>query len=131
MRRLIGQRAAMFAAGVATVMAVAGPASPEVADITGTVEFAGGEAIPKGEVRIYIEGSDVGAPQGDMEAKVRSDGGLKTVDFSLAQPATPSAMPSLRVIARLERDDGWLLARGSARAESGSPVRIILRTVMY
>ena len=112
-------------------MAVAGPASPEAADITGTVELAGGEAIPKGQVRIYIEGSDAGAPQGDREAKVRSDGGLKTVDFSLAQPATPSAMPSLRVIARLERDDGWLLARGSALAESGSPVRIILRTVMY
>jgi hypothetical protein len=34
-------------------------------------------------------------------------------------------------VVRLERADGWLLARGSARIEAGAPVEVTLNTVMY
>jgi hypothetical protein len=34
-------------------------------------------------------------------------------------------------VARLERADGWLVARGSAELEAGSPVSVTLNAVMY
>jgi hypothetical protein len=37
----------------------------------------------------------------------------------------------LQIVARLERADGWLVARGSARFEAGSPVYVTLSAVMY
>ena len=39
--------------------------------------------------------------------------------------------PTQQIVARLEREDGWLLARGSAQIEPGAPVEITLFTVMY
>jgi hypothetical protein len=46
-------------------------------------------------------------------------------------PAPAIASPTLRIVARLERADGWLLARGSARFEAGAPLEVALRAVVY
>lgn len=45
--------------------------------------------------------------------------------------ALPEAAAGTEVEARLLRADGWLLARGSARLEPGTPLRITLYTALY
>jgi hypothetical protein len=49
----------------------------------------------------------------------------------LSPPASSTSSPTLRIVARLERADGWLLARGSAQLEAGAPVHVTLNVVMY
>jgi len=123
----------LLAAGAAAVAAVAGAGSAQSTGVSGTVEFEGGAAIPKGEVEIYIEAS---AAQDDAlhppaMTRAESDGRSGAIDFSLTLPADATASPRPRVVARLERADGWLLARGSAQLEIDSPVRVVLHPVMY
>lgn len=133
MERLAGRRAVLLAAGTAVLAAVGGAASAQAADIVGTVEFEGGAVIPEGEVDIYAEGAAVegDARHGAARTRVRSDGGSKVIAFSIAPPTGSTVSPGTRIVARLERADGWLLARGSARIGIGSPVSIVLRTAMY
>ncbi|WP_037283884.1 hypothetical protein [Rubellimicrobium mesophilum] len=133
MKGLADRRTILLAAGTAAVAVILGPASAQPADIAGTVGFEGGQAIPKGEIRIYVD--DPAAHDGGRdhaaEARVSSDGGATSVEFTLSPPATSAASPSTRIVARLERSDGWLLARGSAQLEDGSPVHIVLHNVLY
>lgn len=124
------RRTVLLLIGTAAVATVAGTAPAQAGDISGTVEFEGGALIPKGEIAIHIEDATYqeDAPPRAAGMRVRSDGKSKSVGFSFP----PSmASPEARIVARLERADGWLLARGSARLEVGSAVTLVLRTVMY
>jgi hypothetical protein len=134
MKRTTDRRTVLMSAGVAAVAAAAaGPGAAQAADIRGAVSFAGGAVVPEGDLRIYLEDPAVQdkARRRAAETIVKSDGKSKTMDFSLSPPATATPSPTLRIVARLERADGFLLARGSARVEAGSPVSVTLNTVMY
>ncbi|TNC49169.1 hypothetical protein FHG66_12020 [Rubellimicrobium rubrum] len=138
MKRLALRRNVLMAAGTAAVMAVAASvstqqASAQPAHLSGTVGFAGGVVIPNGEIEIYIEDPAArdDAGQRAAETRVESDGKSKAIGFSLSGPKASTASPNTRIVARLERADGWLLARGSATVGADAPVHITLHTVMY
>lgn len=133
MKRLADRRTMLLAAGTAAVAAVAGTVSAQSADIRGTVEFEGGAVIPKGKVEIYIQdpATQGNGPHRAAETRMKSDGGSKTIDFSLPSPESSAASSGAQIVARLERADGWLIARGSAKVEAGSPILITLYTAMY
>lgn len=99
----------------------------------GIITFEGGVAIPAGHLKVYLEDpaiDDEGLRR-VAETRIESDGGAKTIAFALSPPEALRTTSTLRIVARLERADGWLLARGSAQPETGSPVQVILNTVMY
>ena len=131
MRRPSNRRAVLVAAGVAAVVAAAGPVPAQLPDISGEVAFAGGAAIPEGELEIYLE--DPAIQESELrraaEARMKSDGKSEVIAFSFSSNSTTS--PTLRVVARLERGDGRLVARGSAQVETGSPVHVTLNVVIY
>ncbi|MFV0383180.1 hypothetical protein [Paracoccus sp. (in: a-proteobacteria)] len=123
MKRLTNRRSLLLAAG----LLAAGTASARSADLSGSVRLADGTVLPKGDIRIYLEDA---AHNRAASAKVKSDGASKAVAFTLPLTADNAAAP-MQIVARLERSDGWLLARGSAKLEPESPIDITLYTVMY
>lgn len=128
-----GPRRMLLAAKAAAVAVVASTAPAQAAEIRGTVQFEGGAAIPKGQVEIYLDLPalhDKARHEG-AKTRIESDGGSEVMEFSLSWPAGATASAGTQVVARLERADGWLLARGSAKVEAGSPVHITLYTAMY
>jgi uncharacterized lipoprotein YbaY len=127
------RRTVLMVAGFAAVAAAAGPVTAQSADIRGEVRFEGGTAIPKGYLEIYLEDRAI---QNSVQRRVarthiKSDGGSKEIAFSLSAPLISTASPTLQIVARLEREDGWLIARGSAQFKVGSPVSVTLNTVTY
>lgn len=134
MKRPTDRRTILMAAGAAAVAVAAGTvAAAQSTDIRGAVTFEGGAVVPKGHLEIYLEDPAIQDKARRRAAKtsVKSDGGSKTIAFSLSLPASSTASQTLKIVARLERADGWLLARGSAQFEAGSPVHVTLNTVMY
>ncbi|MCV9961762.1 hypothetical protein OIU34_07585 [Pararhizobium sp. BT-229] len=137
MKRPTDRRTVLMTVGVAAVAAVAGSGAGSVAaqstDIRGAVTFENGAVIPEGHLDIYLEDPAVqdSARRRTTETRVQSDGGSKMIAFSLTPPASSSASPTLRIVARLERADGWLVARGSTQFKAGEPVNVTLNTVMY
>ncbi len=138
MKRLPERRNVLLAAGTAAVMALAASVSIQSvsahsAGIRGTVEFAGGVAIPNGEIDIYVEDPALRDDAGHRaaETRIESNGKATAIGFSFPLPTGSTASPNARIVARLERADGWLLARGSATVGAGTPVHITLHTVMY
>lgn len=119
----------LMAAATAALTTIAGTNLAEASDIQGTVAFADDAAIPKGRIEIYIDDPAAkGARRHAAATQVESDGGSRTIAFTLAAPADA---PATQVVARLEREDGFLLARGSAALKPGAPTTITLYTVMY
>lgn len=118
---------------VGAAAAIAGTVSAQPGDIRGRIEFEGGGAIPEGRIEIYIDDpkAENDAQRPAVTTDVESDGGSKTIDFSLSSPTGSAVSAGAQIVARLERADGWLLARGSARLEADSPVSITLYTAMY
>ncbi|GLR46057.1 hypothetical protein GCM10007880_65750 [Mesorhizobium amorphae] len=133
MKRPTDRRTVLIAAGAVAVAAAASTAIAQSKDIRGVVEFEGGAVVPKGHLEIYIEDPAIQdkARRGAAKTSVKSDGESKTIAFSLSLPASSIATPTRQIVARLEREDGWLVARGSAQFEVGSPVHVTLNTVMY
>lgn len=133
MKRPTNRRTVLMAAGAAAVAAATGTVAAQSADIHGAVTFKGGVAIPEGHLEIYLDDPAIQdkALRRAVKTSVKSDGGSKTIEFSLPLTASLAASPTLQIVARLERADGWLIARGSAPFEAGSPVRVTLKTVMY
>lgn len=133
MTALTNRRNILLAAGTATVAALAGTVAAQSADLRGTVAFEGGGVIPKGQIEISFEDTAVedNARGRAATAGLKSDGGAKAITFSFSLPANATSSPTQEIVARLEREDGWLLARGSAQVEAGKPVEITLYTVMY
>jgi len=128
MKRPTDRRTVLMAAGVAAVAAAAGSVAAQSTDIRGAVTFEGGAVIPAGHLEIYLEDN---ARRRAAETRIKSDGKSKAMEFSLSPPASATASPTPQIVVRLERADGWLLARGSAQFETGSPVYVTLNTVMY
>jgi hypothetical protein len=133
MKRPAGRRAVLIAAGTAAVAVAARPAAVQAAELRGSVVFEGGAAIPEGRLEIYLEDPAIQdkARRRAAETRIESDGKSKAVSFSLTPPAGWATSPTRRIVARLERADGWLLARGSAPASASSPVQVALGAVMY
>ncbi len=133
MKRPTTRRTVLMAAGAAAVVAAAGTATAQSTDIRGEVTFKGDVAIPEGHLEIYLEDPAIKdkAQRRAAKTRVKSDGGSKAIEFSLPLTKSPTVSPTLQIVARLERADGWLVARGSARVEAGSPVHVTLKTVMY
>jgi uncharacterized lipoprotein YbaY len=133
MKRPIGRRTVLVTAGAAAVAAAAGPVAAQSADIRGAVAFEGGKVVPEGRLEIYLEDPAIAdsAQRRAAGTRIQSDGKSKAIEFSLSPPASSTASPTQRIVARLERVDGWLLARGSAQVEAGSPVNVTLKTVVY
>jgi hypothetical protein len=127
------RRTVLMTAGAIIAFAVTGPVAAQSADISGTITFAGGAVIPEGILEIYLEDPAIQdtARRRATKTRMKSDGGSKAIEFSLSPPASSTASPTLQIVARLERADGWLVARGSARYGAGSPVHVTLSTVMY
>jgi hypothetical protein len=122
------RRTVLMTAGAAAVAAAAGPSVAQATEIRGSVVFDGGAAIPQGRLEVYLEAP--GAAQRRVaETRLDSDGRARTLAFSLSPPAIAST--SLRIVARLEGADGWLLARGSAPIQPGAPVAVTLNPVTY
>jgi uncharacterized lipoprotein YbaY len=133
MKRPTDRRTVLMAAGAAAVAAAAGTVAAQSTDIRGAVTFEGGAEIPKGYLEIYLDDPALQdkARRRAAETRVKSDGGSKTIAFSLSLPPNSTASPTMQIVARLERADGWLVARGSAQFEAGSPVYVTLNAVMY
>lgn len=133
MKRPIGRRTLLVTAGVAAVAVVAKNVAAQSTDMRGTVTFEGGALIPKGRLEIYLDNPAVRdeAQRRIREMRIESNGKSKAIVFSLSPPAGLVESPTLRIVARLERADGWLLARGSAQFEAGSPLEVALNAVMY
>jgi len=132
-RRHPNRRKILTIAGAAAVALAAAPAIASSTDMDGTITFEGGKAIPPGQLKITLEDKAVTdtALRRVAETTVKSDGGSTAIAFTLSPAAGFAQSPTLQIVARLERADGWLLARGSAQVESGAPLAVTLNTVMY
>jgi uncharacterized lipoprotein YbaY len=133
MKQLTDRRAVLIAAGGAALVVTTKRAAAQSADFSGTVTFKGGAVIPKGRLEIFLEDTAIQdkAQRRTAKTQIESDGKSKTMAFSLAKPAGMAASPTLQIVARLEREDGWLLARGSAQVDLGSPAQVALSAVVY
>ena len=133
MKRPTDRRNLLLAAGAAAFAAATGTVSAQPANMRGAVTFAGGAAIPVGQIEIYLEDSAIQdrAQRRLAETRVTSDGGSTTIDFSLSQPAGAAGSPTLQIVARLERADGWLLARGSVQIKTNAPISVTLNEAIY
>ena len=133
MNRPTDRRAMLVTLGAAAFAAAAIPGAARSLDLRGTVTFEGGAVIPAGRLHIYLEDPAIrdAARRRGAETRIGSEGGSRAMNFSLSLPESASASPKLRLIARLERPDGWLLARGSARFEAGAVIQVTLNTVTY
>ncbi len=133
MKRPTDRRTVLKLAGVAAVAAASGPVAAQPTDIRGAVMFEGGAAIPEGYLVVYLDDPAIqdGTRRRAAKTRIRSDGKSKTIAFSLSPPTSSTASSTLQIVARLEREDGWLTARGSTRVKAGSPVNVTLNVVMY
>lgn len=133
MNRLADRRTVLLAVGTAAfaAAALAGTARPMEVEVT--VGFEGDEFVPKGQLVVYLD--DPASPDDARSlaeaTNVGSDGGSRNIDISLPLPPGADTSSPQQIVARLERPDGWLLARGSTQLDTGAPVIITLYTVMY
>ncbi len=104
---------------ILTAALMAGPNEAQSGDIEGSLVFQAGAAIPAGRIELSLRNN---APP---DIQITSDGTARQIAFTLTGP-----LPA-RIVARLERPDGWLLARGSATLEPGKPVEVTLHPVLY
>jgi uncharacterized lipoprotein YbaY len=133
MKRPTDRRTVLVAGGAAAIAVAAGRAAAQPSDIRGVITFAAGAAIPKGRIEIYLEDLAVqdSAQRRVAETQVESDGMLDEIAFSFPESAALTASPTLQIVARLERADGWLVARGSAKFDAGSTAAVTLKEAIY
>ncbi|MCT4333982.1 hypothetical protein MU516_14035 [Paracoccus sp. YLB-12] len=135
MKQFATRRSVLLGLGTATFAAAAAArASAARADELGvTVEFEGGKTVPKGRLVVYLD-----PPAGQDEARsmaagtrIESDGKSRKITLSLPDPTSARTSSTRQLVARLERADGWLLARGSTQIKADSHAIVTLHTVMY
>lgn len=127
------RRTVLATAGAAALAAAAGPSAGQTTEIRGAVSFEGGGAIPRGHLEIYLEDPAVrdDASRRVGATSIESDGRTRSLNFTLSLATDSQASSTLRIVARLERANGWLIARGSAPYETGSTTEVTLSEVMY
>lgn len=133
MRRMMDRRTVLLAAGTAAAAAVSGSVSAQSTAMRGTVDYEGGRLIPEGHLEISVDGganSDA-AHHSAATMRLESDGKSTVIDFTMPVPALPADLEGTEIVARLERADGWLLARGSVKFDPNSPLHVTLFTAMY
>lgn len=133
MKRLADRRTILLAVATAAVAVGAGAGTVRPADVEVTVGFEGGGFVPKGQLAVYLDGPDGGGDARPPAARMTadSDGGSPEINLSLSVPSDLDTSSPRQIVARLQRADGWLLARGSAQIKDGSPVFITLYTAMH
>ncbi|SFK97589.1 hypothetical protein SAMN04488518_1134 [Pseudovibrio ascidiaceicola] len=135
MKPLINRSAALLAAGllVAGTGAVSKTTEAQASDIRGTLTFAGDTEIPKGQIKIYIEDTAIKDSKRELtsQSHLKSTGKSKNIAFSVTRPANIQTSPTLRIIAQLQRPDGWLLAEGRTKIKDDKPVDVMLYEAMY
>lgn len=133
MNHSVNRRTLLIAAGSVAVAVFARTVSAQSQVVRGAVIYTSGKVIPKGHINIQMEDPSIqdDARHGKMETKVKSDGKSEAISFSLELPARLNTSRKMAVVAHLERDDGWLLARGSSPLAVDAPVSITLYTAMY
>jgi hypothetical protein len=133
MKRPTQRRTVLMAAGAAAIAVVTGSAAAQPANIDGAIVFAGGKVIPEGRIEIYLEDrvTQDRALRRVAATQVTSDGASRTINFTVTGPAHDADVTSLQIVARLERADGWLLARGSALFKPGHSIDVMLSSVVY
>ena len=112
---------------------IAASVSAQSTEIRGEVSFKGGLAIPEGHIGIYLEdpSEQDSTRRSIAETGVESDGKSTEIVFAISRPESATVSPRLQIVVRLERADGWLIARGSARPGASSAVRVTLSKVIY
>ncbi len=135
MKPLINRSAVLLAAGLLAVGtgAISKTTGAQTSDIRGTLTFAGDADIPKGQIRIYLEDTAIknSAREFASRTDLKSSGKSKAINFSVSRSSNIQASPTLRIVAQLQRPDGWLLAQGSIKLKPGKPHNIMLYETMY
>lgn len=123
----------LVTAGLVAVGIGAAAPSGAAQDTTldGTLRFESGAKIPKGTIEIFLEDPASGRLETAAAERVQSTGAETEIAFALPRPAPTISAPTVRIVARLERADGWLLARGSAKLNAGTATDITLFRAMY
>ena len=121
--------------GVGAVLMARQAHSEPSPDIQVILTFEGGNQIPKGSIDIMLEDpamADKTARQ-NMTWRVTSTGKDRkiAVPVPVPSPAARTGSGTAQIVAQMTRADGWLLARGSARFQTGQPIEITLHQVMY
>ena len=121
--------------GVGAVLMARQAHSEPSPDIQVTLTFEGGNQIPKGSIDIMLEDpamADKTARQ-NMTWRVTSTGKDRkiAVPVPVPSPVARTGSGTAQIVAQMTRADGWLLARGSARFQTGQPIEITLHQVMY
>lgn len=116
---------------IAAALTVASAGSAWSEGVSGTIAYVGDMPVPKGRILLRVEENSTSA-HGPWTALARGGDPDDTLAFVLDPPQRPTASPKPRVVARLERQDGWLIARGSATVEAdGDGIRVVLYPVTY
>lgn len=134
MTRLFNRRLALISLAVLIGgSSMAETATGPAGTISGRISFADGEAIPKGQIVIFLEQPDdpSTAVRSETDISVTSDGKSTAIPFSLPTNATTAGSSLTMVVALLEREDGWLLARGSTKINPGNPTDVTLYDVIH
>ncbi len=102
--------------------------------ISGTITYAGNEAIPKGQVKIFLKDSQTQSKSQVTVSQTQliSTGKAKTLAYTFAMPSKTKVSQVQLIEVRLERADGRLLARGSEKVrEERTPTDVMLYKVVY
>jgi len=133
MPRLTRRRSLILGASAAALAAFVhrGAAQPEA--VRGVVIFANDGKIPKGGIELFLtDPARRGAEEHRIaQATLHSNGTAERIEFAFELPQPLPQSATRQIVARLERPDGWLIARGRAKLRAGVPVFIRLDTVMY
>ncbi|MTH99398.1 hypothetical protein [Roseibium sp. RKSG952] len=135
MRHLFDRRMLMIATGLlaAGIGSTSETAMAQPALVHGTVTFAGNEHIPEGRLVFDLREMENRNNLDELadNAPLQSTGKQGEISYSVNLPAALKPSNKLVIVARLERADGWLIARGSARLAPDQPADITLHKVMY
>ena len=128
---LLNRRTLMIGTAVVAATSVSAMAQPT--EIRGVIVFEGGLAIPKGSIEVILEDPAIpdSAQRSIATTEIDSGGRDRTLPFSLPVPDDVTVSPAMQLVARLERADGWLLARGSTPFDGGQSERVTVYEVIY
>lgn len=129
----IDRRTILMVAGATAAAMTTRSVAAQSTDIRGVLRFDGNEIIPEGQIEVYFEDSAIQDVSQLRAARthVVSDGKSKSIDFTLSLPTSTMGSSTQEIVARLERLDGWLLARGSAKLKAGTPAHVTLHAAIY